>query len=182
MRWGPAAESETRHPALMRQHPQHSNWVLVRAFTREQGLMIRPGLRHDDGIEEYTRSRYRWVQRQSGTGAQRFLLELRKQTDAWINTLNISCSALSEREAAAALVLNQADIAPGGRAAATEAGLEFVPYGVEAFDLALPRNIWFRRLFQNLLARLRSGECRRLADDLGGYDFSQTGEMIWGED
>ncbi len=44
LHWGPSDESRTRHPALLRQHPQHSNWVLIRAFTREQGLMVRPDL------------------------------------------------------------------------------------------------------------------------------------------
>ena len=58
----------------------------------------------------------------------------------------------------------------------------FIPFGVEAFDFALPRNIWFRRLFQELLNRLQSGECRQVADLLGGYDFSESGELVWGED
>ena len=75
-----------------------------------------------------------------------------------------------------------ADVAPGARAAATEAGLSFLPFGSEAFDLALPRNIWFRRLFQELLGRLQSGECRQIADLLGGYDFTESGELVWGED
>jgi putative molybdopterin biosynthesis protein len=182
LHWGPADESRTRHPALLRQHPQHSNWVLVRAFTREQGLMLRPGLiREASDVEYFTKSRFRWVQRQAGAGSQRFLLELGRQTASWINALNISCTALSEREAAAALVLDQADVAPGARAAASEAGLDFMSLGVEAFDFALSRDVWFRRLFQELLSNLGSGACRRVADELGGYDLSQVGEIIWGE-
>jgi putative molybdopterin biosynthesis protein len=183
LHWGPAKESLTRHPALLRQHPQHTNWVLIRAFTREQGLMVKPGLAHNlADLEKLIGQQYRWVQRQAGAGTQRFLLELRKQHIAWIDALNTTCTALTEREAAVALILDQADVAPGTRATAVEAGLGFIPFGMEAFDLALPRPIWFRHLFQDLLARLRSGECRRFADSLGGYDFSQTGEMIWGED
>jgi excisionase family DNA binding protein len=182
LHWGPSAESRTRHPALLRQHPQHRNWVLVRAFSREQGLMVRPErVRDNPEPERFIGSGCRWVQRQAGAGAQRFLMELRKTASA-VEALNITATALSEREAAAAIVLDQADVAPGARAAATEAGLGFVSFGVEAFDLALPRNIWFRRLFQDLLARLQSGECRQMADLLGGYDFSESGELIWGED
>ena len=37
MHWGPADESRNRHPALIRQYPQHHDWALVRAFYREQG-------------------------------------------------------------------------------------------------------------------------------------------------
>ncbi|MCB1798962.1 MAG: substrate-binding domain-containing protein, partial [Gammaproteobacteria bacterium] len=124
---------------------------------------------------------YRWVERQAGAGAQRFLLELRKSANAVVK-LNVTATALSEREAATAIVLGLADVAPGARAAATEAGLTFLPFGSEAFDLALPRNIWFRRLFQDLLGRLQSGECRQIADLLGGYDFAESGELVWGED
>jgi excisionase family DNA binding protein len=182
LHWGPGEESRTRHPALLRQHPQHRNWVLIRAFTREQGLIVSPEVaRHTTDPERLTRTEYRWVQRQPGAGAQRFLMEIRKTSSA-VNALNVTATALSEREAAAAIVLGQADVAPGARAAATEAGLAFVPFGIEAFDLALPRNIWFRRLFQDLMSRLQSGECRQIADLLGGYDFSESGELVWGED
>ena len=183
LHWGPARESRTRHPALLRQHAQYRNWVLIRAFTREQGLMVRPGLARvaARGVESLMTPEHRWVQRQAGAGAQRFLMEIRK-TAATAQALNVTATALSEREAATAIVLGEADVAPGARATATEAGLAFVPVGMEAFDLALPRNIWFRRLFQELLNRLQSGDCRRLADMLGGYDFAETGELIWGED
>jgi molybdate-binding protein len=155
---------------------------LVRAFTREQGLMLRPGLiRESSDVQYFTQARFRWVQRQAGAGSQRFLLELGGRNAARIDSLNITCTALSEREAAAALVLDQADVAPGARAAATEGGLDFIPLGVEAFDFALPREVWFRRLFQDLLSNLGAGACRRIADELGGYDLSRIGEIIWGK-
>src|SRR3970282_1116298 len=44
--WGPAAESEKRHPALIAQFPQHRDWVVVRAFYREQGLILAPGFKN----------------------------------------------------------------------------------------------------------------------------------------
>ena len=182
LHWGPAKESRTRHPALLRQHNQARNWVLIRAFTREQGLMVRPDIAAAGAdAETLLRGNYRWVQRQSGAGAQRFLMELRNQA-AVPQPIDSSVTALSEREAASAVVMGIADVAPGARSTAAAAGLGFVPMGTEAFDFALPRNIWFRRLFQDLLARIQSGECRKTADMLGGYDFSESGELIWGEE
>lgn len=182
LHWGPLAESRLRHPALLRQHVQHRNWVLIRAYSREQGLMVRrETARKTDDPVKLMGPGYRWVERQAGAGAQRFLLELRRNANT-VEKLNVTATALSEREAATAIVLGLADVAPGARAAATEAGLSFLPFGSEAFDLALPRNIWFRRLFQELLGRLQSGECRQIADLLGGYDFTESGELVWGED
>lgn len=183
LHWGPAGESHTRHPALLRQHSRHRNWVLIRAFSREQGLMVRPSvLKQTRDPAELVAPRYRWAQRQAGSGAQRFLLEMYKQVGDWSDTLTVTTTALSEREAAAAIVLDQADVAPGARAAANEAGLGFISYGWESFDFALPRSIWFRRLFQELIARLKSGECRQLADMLGGYRLAGCGELVWGDE
>ena len=65
--WGPLAESRTRHPALLRQHPQHRNWVLIRAFSREQGLMLKPSIGDQvSDVESVMKRDLRWVQRQSG--------------------------------------------------------------------------------------------------------------------
>ena len=38
--WGPNEESNTRHPALLRQYAHFRHWLLIRAFRREQGLMV----------------------------------------------------------------------------------------------------------------------------------------------
>ena len=47
--------------------------------------------------------------------------------------------------------MDLADIAPGTRSIANEFGLGFISLGWESFDLALPRNIWFRHLFQECI-------------------------------
>ncbi len=75
--------------------------------------------------------------------------------------------------------MGQADVGPGVRAAATEFGLDFVPIGWEAYDLALHRGIFFRRLFQRLLDHLRGDDCRRQANMLGGYDLAELGTLVW---
>jgi putative molybdopterin biosynthesis protein len=98
------------------------------------------------------------------------------------SSLNSEFTALSEREAGAAIVMDQADVAPGARAIATEFGLDFIPFGWESFDFALPRSIWFRRLFQDLLGRLKSAQGQQLADSLTGYDLSDSGELLWGDE
>lgn len=180
--WGPNEESNTRHPALLQQYTQHQQWVLIRAFRREQGLMVNPKLSHQIDTQELLKYRYRWIMRQSGAGAQRYLLEVLSQYNTSLDQLNQSGMALSEREAAAFLAMDRGDVCPGARAAAKEYGLHFIPYGWESFDLALPRRIWFRRLFQNLMGRLKSQQCVEMAEYLTGYDLSDTGELVWGDE
>ena len=93
--------------------------------------------------------------------------------------LNTVATALSDRVAAAEIAMDHSDIAPGARSAATEFGLSFIPFGWESFDLALPRSILFRHLFQNLLSRLKTLPCQAAAKTLTGYDLSNTGELVW---
>lgn len=181
--WGPKDESHTRHPALLRQYSQFRHWVLIRMFRREQGLMISPHLlQQAPNPESLIDSHYRWALRQSGAGAQRFLLEVLSDYGTSADRLNCVITALSEREAAAAIAMGRADVAPGARSAANEYGLSFIPFGWESFDLALPRSIWFRRLFQDLIARLRSPASVTTADCLTGYDLSEAGDLIWGDE
>jgi excisionase family DNA binding protein len=181
--WGPKDESHTRHPALLRQYNQFRHWVLIRMFRREQGLMLSTRLERE-AVDARTliAERYRWALRQSGAGAQRFLLEVLSRYGTSADKLTCVTTALSEREAAASIAMGQADVAPGARSAATEYGLAFIPFGWESFDLALPRSIWFRRLFQDLIARLRSPSALEMANRLTGYDLSETGDLIWGDE
>ncbi len=190
--WGPAEESTTRHPALIRHYNQHRNWVLIRAFRREQGLIVHPSIFKDtcnintankktDHSSTLFNRRYRWAIRQSGAGAQRFLNEILSHNQMNCSHLNTTVTALSDRDAAAAIAMGKADVAPGAHSAAQEYGLEFISYGWETFDFTLPKDIWFRRLFQNLITRLKSAPCQQLAEELGGYDLSESGKLVWGD-
>jgi len=177
LHWGPDNESHTRHPALLRQYDGHRRWILIHAFRREQGIMLRDEqLAAADPAVLFQRD-LRWALRQSGAGAQRYFLEVLCQHGLNADQLNSTLTACSERDAAAAVTMGLADAAPGARAAAREHGLAFVPLGWESFDLAMPKEMWFRHLVQQLLQRLKSGDSLALAEQLGGYDLSHTGEL-----
>jgi len=181
--WGPDAESHVRHPALLSQYSQHRQWVLIHAFKREQGLVISPALAEQiTDPQQLFDPGYRWVLRQTGSGAQRFLLELLSHYGIDKDQLNCGITALSEREAAAAIAMQRADIAPGTRATATGYGVGIFTCGWVSFDLALPRAIWFRKLFQELLVRLKSQPCQAMADLLTGYNLDGAGELVWGDE
>lgn len=180
MHWGPANQSRTRHPALLSQFTQHNDWVLIRMCKRQQGLMMRKEMfQGETDIIPYATTDTRWAMRQEGAGSQRFLLDILQQHNIEMDSLNQSCIAYSERDAASKVVMNEADVSLGAQAAATEAGLAFIPLGWEAFDLALYRGIYFRNLFQALLQELASEETQRMAQQLGGYDFDELGDMVW---
>lgn len=187
MRWGPESESSLRHPALLSQYGLNASWVLIHAFKREQGVMIAPPVaRYTHQTEDLFDPQFRWAMRQPGSGGQRFLLEV-------LAHYNLSSSDLrrdqhndiimySEREAAAAISMDLADVAPGSRATATEFGLSFISLGWESFDLVLSKTIWFRHLFQALIKEMKSPLTLKLAKELEGYDLSTCGELRWGQE
>jgi molybdate-binding protein len=133
-------------------------------------------------IPEIFDKKYRWAIRQAGSGSQRFLMEVLSKYRLNTDLLNATSIALSERETASSVNLNKADIATGTRALANEFGLDFISLGWEVFDFAIPRNIWFRHLFNNLMSRIQSDAGQRVAKDLGGYQISNSGKLIWGDD
>lgn len=181
--WGPLEESLRRHPALLRDFPQHRHWIIVRAFHREQGLIVAPAIaEHHKTLHALARADLRWAMRQHGSGTQRFLRETLSQCATEIQRLETVATAHSERESASLVATGHADVAPGTRSAAREFDLAFVPTGWEAFDLVLNRTVYFRTLFRELLAQIQAGETRLEADRLQGYDFSESGALLWSSD
>jgi len=180
LHWGPVEESHLRHPALISAFAQHHQWVLVRGFRREQGLLVSPTIAEQARtVDALLGATYAWVLRQDGAGSQRFFQEMLANHGASSDALNVIGRANSERDAASTIAMGAADVGPGARSAATEAGLAFVPIGWEAFDFALYRGIFFRTLFQRLLDELRSPATLDVARALGGYDLSEAGKLVW---
>lgn len=180
--WGPAAESERRHPALIRHFPQHHQWVIVRLVRREQGLMLASHVdAGDDSIETLLKRDLRWVLRQDGSGSYRFLQEC--LTDSGIEVENLKCNyrALSEREAASVIANEQADIGPGARSSAGEFDLQFRTAGWEAVDLVMYKDVYFRTFFRELVNKLESTESAALAAELGGYEIRDVGKLVWSD-
>jgi excisionase family DNA binding protein len=179
--WGPAQEAHIRHPALVRQFPRHTHWVIVRGFRREQGIMVSPELaqRGREGDEILRDPALRWAARQQGAGTGRFLEEHLRRLGVASSSHDAQVITRSEREAASAVAMGLAQAAPGVRAAATECGLHFIPLGWEYFDLVLDKRVYFRHLFQQLMDRILQSETRTLAGLLGGYDLSEAGRLVW---
>ena len=55
----------------------------------------------------------------------------------------------------------------------------FVEIGWEALDFAVRRDVYFRKIFQIFLEQLRSPAILKQARQLGGYNFSESGKLIW---
>lgn len=171
--WGTSAEAPRSHGALVQEYPGHEQWVIMQMALREQGIMLGERLAGVTAAAELWPRELRWVARQAGAGSQHFLA----RTLPPGLQLRTAALAHTERQAAFLVRSGAADCAPGTRAAAGEFGLGFLALDQEAFDFVLPRPIYFRHLFQRLLALLRGPAVVQLAEQLGGYDLSTTGHL-----
>ena len=179
--WGPAQESRTRHPSLLQQYSNSNDWVLIRAFQREQGLLYNAdGNGRAVEIPGVFDREFRWGVHGSGSGSTRFLLEALSRNGLIIDDLNLSSEVHTDREAAAAINLKQCDVALGTRACANESGLDFLSLGWENFDFAIPRKVWFRHLFRHLIEKIQSETYQKIGEALGGYRFVESGKLVWG--
>ena len=177
LHWGGVEHSAQQHATLLRRFAPHRQWALVRLALREQGVILRRGLALD-GIGTLAAFDYRWAMRQTGAGSAHFLESALASRGFSVADCSAVATAHTEREAAALVAREDADCAPGTRGAAAEFGLGFLPLGWEAFDLALPREVVFRHLFQNLLSAFGGPAARALAGRLGGYDLTPLGQVI----
>ncbi|WP_245600962.1 helix-turn-helix transcriptional regulator [Marinobacterium jannaschii] len=181
--WGRAEDSDRQHPALLQQYSQSKQWILVHLYRRQQGFIVRETdcerLRQPQQAFAATT---RWVVRQEGAGSQRFLGEWLAGHAQPIDSLSVVQTAYGESEVASLISRGEADIGPGTLSAAMEFGLRFIPVCEENYDLVVPRNVYFRRLLQQLFEFLQGHEGAALALRLQGYDLSRCGRLVWSAD
>ena len=79
---------------------------------------------------------------------------------------------------AAAVASGNADAGIGVKAAAVAMGLDFLPLEEERYDLVIPRAYYVSPLLEPLLEIIRQPVFQAQVVDLGGYDTSQTGQVI----
>ena len=173
--WGPADVANRQHRTLIDQFPGHSDWIMVKLYRRRQGIMLRRGMSDGFTLDELMQPDIRWIFRQPGAGSQHALESHMASRLVDARTLNVLSVQPTERQAASLLARGLADCAPGVAAAATEFGLDFIPLWWEAFDLVMPRAVFFRQLFQQLLDIFRTPRLRETATGLGGYDLEELG-------
>ena len=153
--------------------------VVIAFARREQGLVVAPGnpLKLKD-IAAVAAAKARVAQRNDGAGAQLLLLSLLHRAGIRHEALNtISPASITGADLAAAIRAGRADCGVATRSVARAAGLDFVPLGWECFDLVLRQRNYFAPPFQTLSAFLRQPVFAARAQELGGYDTSETNRV-----
>jgi putative molybdopterin biosynthesis protein len=153
--------------------------VLIAFARREQGIVLAPGNPLGiQSIDDVVRKKARVAMRPAGAGAQLLLQALLHRRKMGQDRLVcISPPSQTGPDIAQAIRAGRADCGIAFRAAALNAGLEFVPIVWEHFDLVIRQRHYFRRSLQAFLSFLHSPTVEQRAQELGGYDVSEAGAV-----
>jgi putative molybdopterin biosynthesis protein len=165
----------------MRDHLKGTPSLLVHLADREQGFIVLPG--NPKGITSYEdllREDVAFINRQRGSGTRVLLdYELKKRGILPTKVRGYRDEEYTHMNVAAAVLSGRADCTLGVRAAAVALGLDFIPVGVEQYDLVVARCYADDERMQALMDVIRSEEFRENVTRMGGYDTSRSGEVLW---
>ncbi|HKS18592.1 MAG TPA: helix-turn-helix transcriptional regulator [Bradyrhizobium sp.] len=153
--------------------------VLVGLVRREQGLLLPSGNpRHLQNFADVLASGAKMAVRQQGAGAQMLLdVQLARAGVKPADLHRLEPACLTGPDLAAAIRAGKADCGIATRAAATSAGLDFVPLLWENFDLLMRQRGYFRPAIQALVGFAGDERLRLRAAELTGYDPAPAGRI-----
>lgn len=167
--------------SAIREHLKGIPVKLIRLVDREQGLIIPSGNPLQlETLNDLTREGVTFINRQRGSGTRVLL-------DWELERLGIDKSRIQGYEEEEYTHMNVAVAVAGGRvstglgvkSAALALGLDFIPVGVEEYDLAIPERFWDDPRMQCLIEVIRGETFKSEAGALGGYGLERTGELVW---
>lgn len=173
--------SDTGFPFMDRELAQAP--AVVNLCHREQGLIIQKdnplGI---SSVKDLSQKGLTMVNRRLGTGTRQLLdLEL-KRFGIDSESINGYETCVSRHMDAGLAVFNgKAHVAPGIRSVANLLGLDFISLCWERFDLFVNKESFFDQGVQLFLSMLKGKVIQKTADELGGYDLSMTGKMVYPE-
>jgi excisionase family DNA binding protein len=154
--------------------------VAVTLCHRRVGLLQRPGSSIVTSFADLRNRKLRFVNRQRGSGI-RWLIDQQLQQEKLkpAQLKGYEMEVWTHWEVGLAVLRRQADVGVASETVAKLLGLGFHKLVEERFDLVIPKDHYFTKPVQALLAVLSSDELKSRATDLGGYDVRDTGKVAF---
>jgi molybdate-binding protein/DNA-binding transcriptional regulator YhcF (GntR family) len=155
--------------------------AVVHLADRVQGFMIAKGNpKNFAGLEDLSRPDISFVNRQKGSGTRVWLdYKLREMGILPHNIKGYNRELDTHIAVAMSIVRGEADVALGIQAAANSCNLDFIAATKERFDLVIPLSKYNSPLFAPILTIIQSDEFKKVVNEMGGYDTSQTGDIAY---
>jgi putative molybdopterin biosynthesis protein len=148
----------------------NENVQSLRIAKWQEGIAIRSDSKVRT-VRGATKSAWKWVARETGSGARHCLDQLFGDRRA------PRLVAGSHRQVADSIRSEMADAGVCVQLVSAEAGLKFLPIQEEAFDLCFTTATEDDRRIKALISTVRSTAYRELLEKLPGYNVSETGEI-----
>ncbi len=157
-----------------------SEVVVVNLTYRDQGLIVPKGNPENiRTLSDLSREDVSFVNRQRGSGTRLLLdYELKLASISVESIKGYDRDEYTHTGVAAAVASGTASVGLGILAAARALDLDFVPLLKERYDLVIPKRYYESQLLQPLLQIIRRSDFQEQVTNLGGYDTSQTGQVI----
>lgn len=167
-------------PYIRRLLPGHGA-LLINLVHRNAGFFVAKG--NPKAIlswKDLVRPDVRIVNRECGSGARVLLDEQLKSLSLSITDIQgYSHVEMSHLAVASTVARGDADVGIGIEKAAQQVqGIDFIPLQVERYDIVIRKADADKPLFQALIAALRSKAFLNEVQGIGGYDLSQTGQIV----
>ncbi|MEC4893634.1 MAG: substrate-binding domain-containing protein [Oscillatoria sp. PMC 1051.18] len=154
--------------------------VLINLGIWEEGLLVKPGNPQNlTTIAQLSDPDITIVNRENGSGSRQLLEYLLNKAKIPFDAIQgFSHIVRSHREVASAVKNENIDAGVSTKALATAFGLDFVPLKKSRYDLAILQDYLPEKPVQQLLNILGHRRLHSQLIALGGYDTSETGEVV----
>jgi putative molybdopterin biosynthesis protein len=154
--------------------------VLINLGVWEEGLLVQPGNPLQvKGIQDLARSEVRLVNREVGAGSRDLLERSLKAAQISLSQVQgFDHIVYGHLEVAQTVAEGFAAVGVSTASVAAAFGLEFIPLHRSRYDLVTFKSYLEEPPIQQLLSTLGHQRVLAQLEALGGYDTSQTGEMM----
>jgi putative molybdopterin biosynthesis protein len=174
-------ESGTYNIPFLPTHVPDLKAVVVNLFYRDIGFVVaRRNPLHVSGFEDLARKDVRFINRQAGSGI-RVLLDhhLKKLRLAPSKIRGYEKEVNTHMEVGLSVLAKEADVGIATTAVSRLLDLSFIPITRENFDMVLSQSTFFEKGVQAFIDVLKSADFRSRVERLGGYDFKDSGKILF---
>lgn len=173
-------ETGEYNKSYIEKYLKDKDMALIKCVKRIQGIMVPKGNPNKVAyISDIWSKKLKFVNRQRGAGTRLLFDYNLKQLK--INPREIEGYSREEYThlgVAAAIANGDADCGLGVYSAAVMMGLEFIPVCNEEYDIAIPKEFLDNPMIQEFVRVIKDHEFKEKLDCLGGYDYSEAGNII----
>jgi len=157
--------------------------VVINLFNRDLGFLVAPGNPLNiSGFKDLAKPKVRFINRQKGSGTRVLL-------DHHLRELKIPASLIkgyenevyTHFEVGLSILAKETDVGLATGSVSKLLGLSFIPLTQESFDMLLDQSTFFERGVQAFIEILNSKEFRSRVENLGSYEFKNSGKIIYSQ-